>query len=201
MPFYINKYIYWLNNKIWLNGQLTQQTNSNTSTDILVELYQHTGISYPKFFKMDLASRVAFLASELLAPFPEQEQNSTAVVMSTYSGCIEVDKKFEESRRTIASPSLFVYTLPNIMLGEVCIRHGFKGEQICMINQEPEWEEMEFIVQDQLQYRAMETCLCGHIEATDQHIEASLAWITRIASDETTFSFSASNLKKAFQKV
>ena len=27
-----------------------------------------------------------------------------------------------------ASPALFVYTLPNIVIGEICIRHHFKGE-------------------------------------------------------------------------
>ena len=32
------------------------------------------------------------------------------------------------------SPSLFVYTLPNVMLGEMCIRHGIKGENSCFVN-------------------------------------------------------------------
>lgn len=27
-----------------------------------------------------------------------------------------------------ASPAVFVYTLPNIMLGQVAIKHGLKGE-------------------------------------------------------------------------
>ena len=31
------------------------------------------------------------------------------------------------------SPALFVYTLPNVAIGELCIRHGIKGETACFV--------------------------------------------------------------------
>ena len=115
---------------------------------------------------MDLLSRVAFLASEMIIPEAVTEsKDHIATILSTTSGCIEVDKKFEESRQTLASPALFVYTLPNIMLGEICIRNGFKGEQMCTIAENADADWFDFYVGDLLQNRDSEACLCGHVEA------------------------------------
>ncbi len=173
-------------------------TEHGSYTDMLVEAYQHFRINYPKFFKMDLPSRTALIASELLGPYPGIDHDKTAVVITTRSGCIEVDKKFEESRQTVASPALFVYTLPNIMLGEICIRQGFKGEQICLVDESPDWHQLSFIVQDQLQYRQMEACLCGFIEATHQQIKANLCLVGKVANSDNALPFTADNLEKIF---
>ncbi|MEJ0079473.1 MAG: hypothetical protein WDM78_00555 [Puia sp.] len=39
-----------------------------------------------------------------------------------------MDLKYAKTIRTGASPALFVYTLPNIVIGEISIRRHFKGE-------------------------------------------------------------------------
>ena len=157
------------------------------------EIYRSLGINYIKYFKMDALSKVAFLASELLlgAAAPTQKSETISVVLSTAYGCLDVDQKFEESRHSIASPALFVYTLPNIMLGEICIRHKFKGEQLLFVSEVPDYDMMAFYVNDLLHNRGMTACLCGHIDAYADVERADLFWIS---SEPKGALFTAENL-------
>jgi hypothetical protein len=158
-------------------------------TDELVttpdELYRLIGASYPKFFKMDILCRWAWSASEALliysglSLYADLNKTNIAVVLATADGCIEVDKRYNETTATIPSPALFVYTLPNIMLGEICIRHGFKGEQACIVNERFDSEELYFWVNDLLENRGMEACLCGWVNATNTEQDICLFWITK----------------------
>jgi hypothetical protein len=48
---------------------------------------------------------------------------------------LHTDKIYQDSIEQQPSPAIFVYTLPNIMIGEICIRHGFKGEGLFFIEE------------------------------------------------------------------
>lgn len=181
-----------------VGNQPTILLSGNTSSELALDLYQKSSISYSKFFKMDILSRVAFLSAELLSPYEARDKESIATVISTASGCIEVDKKFEESRQTLASPALFVYTLPNIMLGEICIRQGFKGEQICTIEALANYNMMHFQVTDLTQHRGTSACLCGHVEATEQGISVQMLWVSQEQETEMALPFTLDNLQKIF---
>lgn len=197
---YIRHYIQWQQQQVARNGQLLLTVEEQNSEHIPEAVYRQAGMAYPKFFKMDPLSRVAFLATELLLPAAITEQKSKiATVISTASGCLEVDKKFEESRQSLASPALFVYTLPNIMLGEIDIRHGFKGEQMCTVSEKPDTEWLSFYVGDLLQRRDTEACLCGHVEAAAGNISATLCWVSKsLPASETGLAFTAKNLESIF---
>jgi 3-oxoacyl-(acyl-carrier-protein) synthase len=99
--------------------------------DFMEKLYQHISPDYPKFFKMDRQCKLGFLACELLLKDKNLAQTNpydTSVVLSNSNASLDTDQKYFESAKQIASPSLFVYTLPNIVNGELSIRHGLKGE-------------------------------------------------------------------------
>jgi hypothetical protein len=195
---FINRYIYWRQGTVMLNGSSFLALKETTAEEQSLEAYRQSGVQYPKFFKMDLLSRTAFLCAEWLGPYPEEYKLHTATLISTLSGCISVDHKFDQSRKSLASPALFVYTLPNIMLGEICIRHGFKGEQQCSIEAALNPALLQFQVADLFAHRGTQACLCGHAEATDQGIEVQLAWVTPGAESLGAIPFSAQNLKQIF---
>ena len=100
--------------------------------DFLPAVYRHFDWQYPKFYKMDPLSRLGWLTAELLlaenwdptAYRPEE----IAIVLSNANSSLDTDYKYNDTIRDIPSPSVFVYTLPNIMIGEISIRHGIKGE-------------------------------------------------------------------------
>ncbi|MFA6057654.1 MAG: hypothetical protein WC756_05620 [Taibaiella sp.] len=193
---YIHQYIQWNGDNVKRNGASLYHAGEQDPHEIALNIYKQMGISYPKFFKMDLLSRIAFLASELVIPETVTEsKDHIATIISTTSGCLDVDKKFDESRRTHASPALFVYTLPNIMLGEICIRNGFKGEQMCTIAEDADADWFDFYIYDLLNNRNTEACLCGYAEATEHNVKATLLWVSKVPS---ALPFNASNLKQIF---
>ena len=94
------------------------------------QLYKHYRIDYSKFFKMSQLSKLGFLATELLLSGIEREKDPAliSVVLANSSSSLHSDEVYQRTVGHIPSPSSFVYTLPNIMIGEICIRHGIKGE-------------------------------------------------------------------------
>ena len=101
----------------------------------IVNEYRRLGVDYPKFFKMDSLSKMAFIASErLLNGYDERfvSRDDVAVVFFNSSSSLAVDIDYQKTIRLnddyYPSPSLFVYTLPNICAGEVAIRNKFCGE-------------------------------------------------------------------------
>ena len=125
---------------VTIDGQ--PQTVTTTGKALLTELYRtHVG-DYPKFYKMDGLSKLGFLAAELLTaaeakvqatetePQPT-ETEQRAVILFNHSSSIDTDQQYLASIRPedyFPSPSLFVYTLPNIVTGEIAIRHHLHGE-------------------------------------------------------------------------
>ena len=105
--------------------------------------YRSLQIDYPKFFKMDGLSKLGFLASEMI--FKDDENRFTpneniVVICFNRSASLDMDMQYLETIRDnenyFPSPSLFVYTLPNIVTGEIAIRNHFFGETSCYICKE-----------------------------------------------------------------
>ena len=111
------------------------QPTTATGKSLLTELYRaHVG-DYPKFYKMDGLSKLGFLTSELLMRCEhdgqQTEDEHRAVILFNHSASIDTDQHYLTSIQPgnyFPSPSLFVYTLPNIVTGEIAIRHHLHGE-------------------------------------------------------------------------
>lgn len=176
---YIQHYLDWQNEKIFLDGNLWGTAPSGTSTDeILNFFYRKATLSYPKYFKMDLSSRLGFLASCILPRQPETENPaSTGIILSTCHGSLSVDKAFEKSRSEIPSPALFVYTLPNIALGEICIYHKIKGPQVCLMEEQFNPELLADTALDFFNRKRVSALFLGYWNATSNAISAKIAWI------------------------
>ena len=146
-------------------------------------IYSSLKLNYPKFYKMDVLSKAAWLAAEVLLTeadipvYQHLDRSRIAVVLFTTHGCLSIDKKYNQSIRSIPSPALFVYTLNNIMLGEICIRHGFKGEQTCIASDGFDETELCFAVNDLLTNRDMDACLCGWVDAGSNQHDVSMFWV------------------------
>lgn len=87
---------------------------------------------YPKFFKMDSLCRLGIVGSELLLrEVPQEEKEHAAIVLFNKNGSLVTDRNYQETiteDNYFPSPSLFVYTLANIVTGEIAIRHKIYGE-------------------------------------------------------------------------
>ncbi len=146
--------------------------------DILTRAYkQHIG-GYPKFYKMDKLSRLGFVASELLlaaeaaeegCPTPRfTERSDRAVILFNHSSSVEIDKVYADSIRDtdnyFPSPAAFVYTLPNIVTGEIAIRNLYHGETSLYILPQRDEDVMRDVVMASLADSGTRSVVCGWID-------------------------------------
>jgi 3-oxoacyl-[acyl-carrier-protein] synthase-1 len=117
---------------LWIKKQIHL---SFKSPEEITNFYRSLQVDYPKFFKMDGLSKLGFLASEMI--FNDDENRFTpredvAVICFNSSSSLDIDMQYQETiadnENYFPSPSLFVYTLPNIVTGEIAIRNKFFGE-------------------------------------------------------------------------
>lgn len=102
----------------------------------ITALYKKYVGDYPKFYKMDMLSRLGFVASEMLLMAENDTQRlareDRAIMFFNSASSIDSDRKYMRSisdkDNFYPSPSVFIYTLPNIVTGEIAIRNHYHGE-------------------------------------------------------------------------
>jgi len=129
---YIQKYCSIKNNTVSVNGEVVFSEDSSSIKDFFKSIYQFLGIKYSKFFKMDLLSKIAFLSAEIIFENIKTEGKNIAIILSNNASSLDTDRKhqsaIEDPKNYYPSPAIFVYTLPNIGIGEISIRHQLKSE-------------------------------------------------------------------------
>ena len=160
-------------NEVILDGKTLDHNEQGGA--LLTELYRTYVGDYPKFFKMDTLSKLGFVASELLLQAEGEPRfearEDRAVVFFNRSASLQADTAYQatiqDPENFFPSPAAFVYTLPNIVTGEIAIRNKY-----------PE------IMAQQLQLAFLDTMtqsiLGGWLDCTDEnHFEARLFLIDK----------------------
>lgn len=126
--------------RILRNGHEVFSSKEQDFGDFAREAYRASGRTYMKFFKMDNLCKLGYLAAEELLDGIGFEPLETALVLSNSSSSLDSDLRHLEEvalhGEQGASPAVFVYTLPNVVSGEICIRHRIKGENTFFITRE-----------------------------------------------------------------
>ncbi|MFH6986497.1 3-oxoacyl-ACP synthase [Flavobacterium collinsii] len=173
------------NNEIVLNGTSVFKAEPTNFADFSKQAYRNFDIQYPKFFKMDALSKLAFLGAELLlSPITSTEQeNNIALVLANKSSSLDTDVKYQESisdkENYFPSPAVFVYTLPNICLGEISIRHQLKSENSFFIFDAFNTEFMSNYATILLNTNKADVVLCGWVEFFNDDYKAFLCTISK----------------------
>lgn len=150
---------------------------------LLTELYRNHIGDYPKFFKMDTLCKLGFVASELLLQAEDESRfvprEDRAVILFNKNASLQADtayqKTIQDPENFFPSPAAFVYTLPNIVTGEIAIRNKYYGETSFFVlpDHDPQ------IMAQQLQLAFLDpmttSILSGWLDCTDEnHFEAEL---------------------------
>ena len=170
--------------KLWegnqnANEKLEEQEGAGHHS-LLTSLYRQMIGNYPKFYKMDGLSRLGFVASEILLNAEKGETDKErAIIFFNHSSSIASDRNYKESindkNNYFPSPSIFVYTLPNIVTGEIAIRNHFHGETSFFILPDKDERMMEEILQASCRDDQSKSFLTGWIDYEDErHFEADL---------------------------
>lgn len=168
--------------------------------DLTNELYKALEMDYPKFYKMDRQSQFGLLASELLlkdcSVSNYRPESVTTVLMNSHAS-LDTDIRFHESMLVAPSPSLFVYTLANIVAGEICIRHKIKGESAFLVSDTFNEQLLFDYVEIQFLQPGVEACLAGWIDVLQDQHDVLLYLVEKRRGDQA-FEHSSANLRKLY---
>ena len=178
--------------KLWERMEELGKQEGKEHHSLLTTLYKQMIGNYPKFYKMDGLSRLGFVASEILLNAEKGDTDverreeegerlleERAIIFFNHSSSIASDRNYKESINDkdnyFPSPSIFVYTLPNIVTGEIAIRNHFHGETSFFILPDKDERLMEEILQASCRDAQSKSFLTGWIDYEDErHFEADL---------------------------
>ena len=170
----LKHYVYITSDVVKINGKTLE--HKEKASALLTELYRsHVG-NYPKFFKMDALSKLGFVASELLL---QTENNSRfepredrAVVLFNRNASIQADTNYQatiqDAEQFFPSPAAFVYTLPNIVTGEIAIRNKYFGETSFIVLEDFDPKTMARELLNAFQDPMTKSILGGWLDCTDE---------------------------------
>lgn len=175
---------------LWSKTQTVRISSEDGKS--LTEIYKQQIGDYPKFHKMDILSRLAFVAAELLKPSsnsPTMESLAPevgSIILFNHSSSIVQDRQYlstiSDADNFFPSPSAFVYTLPNIAAGEIAIRHHLCGETSFYILPEKNDALMQQILDVSLRSTNATSVISGWVDAeSETTFECELSLYMRFA--------------------
>jgi hypothetical protein len=182
---------------VFKNGEQRFESREASLNDFLVSAYRYFDLQYAKFFKMDTLSRLGWLANEVLLrdsfDIEKYRPEAVGIVLSNANSSLDTDVKYFETTKSIASPAQFVYTLPNIVIGEISIKHRFKGENAFFITEQFDAAFMEQYVSNLLDDNILQCCICGWVDVLNEDHNATLFLIEKDKRPNSV-NFTAGNL-------
>jgi hypothetical protein len=187
------------NDKVYKNGELLFEGKSSGVSDLMPRLYEFLAPDYPKFYKMDNLSKLGWLATETLLKnsFDKSayDPGEVGVVFSNSNASLDTDLRYFQTVSSYPSPSLFVYTLPNIIIGEVCIRHKFQGENAFFVFEKFQPGFIQQYASSILGAGLIKACICGWIEILANDYKAA---VFMVEEKNDGMEFTAANMSELF---
>lgn len=183
---YIQSYSHIRNNCVFLNGtEIYENKNVDFST-FIKSVYKDLDVDYSKFFKMDRLSKLAFLSADILLNHektqPGREEN-IAIVLSNRASSLDTDRKYQTSienqENYFPSPAVFVYTLPNICIGEISIKHKLYSENSFFIFDDFNPGYLFDYCNNLLHSDKAKKVLCGWVDFDDDQYDAFLYLVAK----------------------
>ncbi|MDR0364579.1 MAG: hypothetical protein LBH92_06150 [Bacteroidales bacterium] len=176
------------NNALILNGKdISVAHSEGENRSWLDDIYRSHKMQYLKFFKMDNLCKAGFLAAELIGNDIGWDKtvvkNDVAVVCFNRSSSLDDDMNYQQTIRDsgnyFPSPSIFVYTLANIVTGEIAIRNKIAGETSFYIMENFSSKRILEAIEDIFANPSIKGLLCGWTEYFDQNCDILMMYLER----------------------
>ncbi|MEO8935104.1 MAG: 3-oxoacyl-ACP synthase [Xanthomarina sp.] len=182
----ISSYCHIKNNQVSLNGSVIFREEHASFSEFIKAAYKAQNTNYPKFFKMDQLSKLAFLAADVLLKneqIDSEKENNIALVFSNKASSLDTDvshqKAIQDKDNYFPSPAVFVYTLPNICLGEISIKYKLFTENSFFIFDRFNAEHLITYSKSLLDTNKAESVLCAWVELEGENYEAFLYLVSK----------------------
>ena len=125
-------------NKTGTSIKLKQDVMFKDVNLFLKEMYYNIELDYPKFFKMDNLCKLGIIGAELLYRKNKNlfsKKDRVGIILQNKSSSFDSDIKHQAAiENNTISPAIFVYTLPNIVIGEISIKHNWNSEGVFFVD-------------------------------------------------------------------
>ncbi|GAL87033.1 hypothetical protein MYP_4263 [Sporocytophaga myxococcoides] len=203
---FIKSYSIIRNNKAILNGEefLKAEPEDDFATFIR-SLYKKLEIAHSPFYKMDDMCKLGLMATELIlkdiAIKEKYTETEIGVVLSNSSSSLQTDTSYYETVKDknnyFPSPAVFVYTLPNIVIGEICIRNKIKGENTFFIFEEYNPEFITDYVNNLFSSGKLKSCIAGWVEFCEGKYEA-FVYLAEADQGDNMITHTTEQIKKIY---
>jgi hypothetical protein len=170
------------------------------------EVFKNLNSSYAKFYKMDRLCKLAYLASEYLLAgeiHKKYQPEEVAMVFANSFSSIGSDIKHQatiaDRNKYFPEPATFVYTLPNIMLGELSIRHDLKGENMFFVSENSDPELLVNYTSLLLNNSRHKASITGWVDYTSTALLAALFFVEPDVESEGITGFSSENIQRIME--
>lgn len=158
-----------------------------TGMAMLTEVYRSLIGDYSKYFKMDALCKLGFVASELLlqaAGERHSDSDDRAVVLFNRSSSLCNDRRYQatidDTENFFPSPAIFVYTLANIVTGEIAIRNKYYGETSFYVLEARDQDIIDRVTSQTLASPGTTSAIAGWLEvASNDEFEAEIHLIEK----------------------
>lgn len=176
------------NGKIRLDGQVLFEAASSPDFAAFIRAaYKSLEADDRKFYKMDDLCKLGYIAAAALfaqtGGATGYEPGEVGLMLANASSSLDTDLKHQQIIDTMgdqeASPAVFVYTLPNVVLGELCIRYKIQGENTFFISDRYPESFIGSYARQVMRKRGLRACLVGWCELLGETYEARFDWLER----------------------
>ena len=154
--------------RILLNDKEVYSSDSDDFQDFIRSAFKTVCAPNMKFYKMDSLSKLGYVASEVLLDGIEYGEEDCGLILSGVYGSLDTDIRHQQIIDTetdaSASPAVFVYTLPNVVEGEISIRHHIKGENTWFWSDDRTLSDVREYAALSMSAQDMKYCIVGHID-------------------------------------
>ncbi|PZX48707.1 beta-ketoacyl-[acyl-carrier-protein] synthase family protein [Algoriphagus chordae] len=166
------------NGVVTVNGESVYAAVDESFSEFLKSAFKPLETSYPKYYKMDRLCQLAFLGAEYLLNASNFSFKEDEVALCFFNGLssLDSDAKHQQliNEEAKVSPAIFVYTLPNIMMGEIAIKNKWYGENLLMLRPDFNFEEWALEADLLISSGKANYCLGGWVDVYQDHYQLKL---------------------------
>jgi hypothetical protein len=199
-------------NKVDANGQnIFLAEGKPDFAEFIKAAFKSLNQPYPKFYKMDNLSKLAFVGAEALLGglklLESYSREDIALIFLNRASTMNTDREHQlsiDSRDNyFPSPAIFVYTLPNIMMGEICIKQKFLGENLLLVSEKFDAELLYHQTQQLMSRNKAKAVIAGWADVDGEEYSAFLMLVeydNMVNDIKEITTFAPSEIEKLFKK-
>jgi hypothetical protein len=176
------------NKKVSINGSVVfDGTEHEDFAAFIRAAFKSVSALYMKFSKMDDLCKLGLTAAEFLLNGEnisgKYEPRDVSMLLANRYSSLDTDIVHQHiidvKDPYQPSPAVFVYTLANIVMGEICIRHKLQGENLFFVTENRDKKQLLEQVGILFSTSKTKACIAGWIDYLNGEYYARLFWIEK----------------------